>query len=511
MTTNITIEQYLRRILTSRVYDVAQRTPLHELPQLTSRLSNKVLVKREDLQPVFSFKLRGAYNRMVNLSSEEKSRGVIAASAGNHAQGVALAAQRLNCAATIVMPRTTPAVKVDAVKSRGAEVCLFGDSYSDAYQHAIEMQRVRGLTFIHPFDDPDVIAGQGTVGMEIHQEYSLRENGPLDAVFVPIGGGGLISGVGCYFNAVMPGVRVIGVQSVESDAMAQSLHSGRKVVLNDVGIFSDGTAVKNVGDETFRLCSEVVDEIVKVDTDEVCAAIKDFFLETRTVLEPSGALALAGLKKYAAGHQGKSFVAIASGANVNFDRLRFIAERAEIGEQREALFAITLRESPGQLRELCAHLGHRNVLELNYRYGDSSDASLLVSVEVANNADSQRLAADLAESGYSLIDMSHNEMAKQHVRYAAGGRSVAIGPWKETVWRIEVPERPGVLQSFLTALPTDWNLSLLHYRHSGGEMGSVLVGVQVPENQASKIDALMQGLRVRQWNETSNDAYRLFM
>lgn len=509
--TNISIEQYLRRILTSRVYDVAQRTPLHALPQLADRLSNKVFVKREDLQPIFSFKLRGAYNRMVNLSRDEKARGVIAASAGNHAQGVALAAQRLNCFATIVMPRTTPLVKVDAVRARGAEVCLFGDSYSDAYQHAVEVQQGKGLTFIHPFDDPDVIAGQGTVGMEIHQEYSLRDNGPLDAVFVPIGGGGLISGVGCYFKAVMPDVRVIGVQASESDAMARSLQSGQKIVLEDVGIFSDGTAVKNVGNETFRLCSEVVDEIVKVDTDELCAAIKDFFLETRTVLEPSGALALAGLKRYAIGRHGQNFVAIASGANVNFDRLRLIAERAEIGEQREALFAITLKESPGQLRELCAHLGRRNILELNYRYWDSSDASLLVSLEVKGAADSKSLAKELTQSGYSLIDMSNNEMAKQHLRYAAGGRSVATGAWEETVWRIEVPERPGFLQSFLNALPINWNLSMLHYRHSGGEVGSVLVGIQAPVDQGPNIGALMDGLRVRHWNETSNDAYRLFM
>ncbi|MEI7568556.1 MAG: threonine ammonia-lyase, biosynthetic, partial [Alcaligenaceae bacterium] len=412
---------YLKRILTSKVYDVAIETPLDLAPQLSARISNTVLLKREDTQAVFSFKLRGAYNKMANLPVAVLKRGVIAASAGNHAQGVALSAKRLGCTATIVMPTTTPAVKIDAVRELGAQVRLHGDSFSDAYAHALILEKKQGLTFVHPFDDPDVIAGQGTIGMEILRQHA----GPIDAIFVAIGGGGLISGIAAYVKQLRPDIKIIGVQTVDSDAMVKSVRAGRRITLSEVGLFSDGTAVKQVGIETFRLVREYVDDFVVVDTDAICAAIKDVFQDTRSVLEPAGALALAGAKQYAAEHklQGKTLVAIACGANMNFDRLRFVAERAEVGEAREAIFAVTLPEQRGSFRAFCELVGNRSVTEFNYRISDARLAHVFVGIQVANAAEPAHIANTFRAHGFATLDLTHDEMSKTHLRHMVGGRS----------------------------------------------------------------------------------------
>ncbi|CAE6701588.1 threonine ammonia-lyase, biosynthetic [Candidatus Nitrotoga fabula] len=501
------MQSYLNRILTARVYDVAIESPLDPAPNLSLRTGNHVLLKREDMQPVFSFKLRGAYNKMSHLTAAQLERGVIAASAGNHAQGVALSAQKMGCKATIVMPVTTPQIKVDAVTSRGAEAILHGDSYSDAYTYALELKQQQKLTFVHPYDDPDVIAGQGTIGMEILRQHSH----PIHAIFAPIGGGGLISGVAAYVKAVRPEIRVIGVQPVESDAMSRSVQAGRRVRLEHVGLFADGVAVKQVGQETFRLCCDLVDEIVLVDTDAICAAIKDVFEDTRTSLEPAGALAIAGAKLYADREKikGQTLVAIASGANMNFDRLRFIAERAELGEKREAILAVSIPETPGSFRKFCTLLGQRNITEFNYRYANPMEAHVFVGVQVKNQQETGKLLATLARHTLSAVDFTDNEIAKLHVRHLVGGR--APGLQDEILFRFEFPERPGALMNFLNSMNHSWNISLFHYRNHGADYGRVLIGMQVPHQDKKPLRIFLDNLGYRYWDESDNPAYRLFL
>ena len=503
---------YLKRILNARVYDVARETELEVAPALSKRLGNTVLFKREDNQPVFSFKLRGAYNKMAGLSAAELKRGVIAASAGNHAQGVALSAQRLGCRAVIVMPVTTPQVKIDAVKSRGAEVVLSGESYSDAYAHALELQKKDGLCFVHPFDDPDVIAGQGTIGMEIlRQHQALHSDRPIHAIFVAIGGGGLISGVAAYVKAVRPEIRIIGVQTTDSDAMAQSIATGRRVMLANVGLFSDGTAVKQVGVETFRLVKKHVDEIITVDTDAICAAIKDVFAETRSILEPAGALSIAGLKAYAAREKlkGETLVAIACGANMNFDRLRFVADRAEVGEEREAVFAVTIPEERGSFRRFCTLVGAHDVTEFNYRIADAKVAHVFVGIGVRARGESAKLATTFRKEGFASLDLTHDELAKTHLRHMIGGRSALADD--EQIYRFVFPERPGALMRFLSTMSPNWNISLFHYRHQGGDYGRILVGLQVPAKERKAFGVFLKTLGYPYENETENPAYRLFL
>ena len=498
---------YLGRILKARVYDVASESPLEPAAGLSKRLRNRLLLKREDLQPVFSFKLRGAYNKMASLPRARLAKGVIAASAGNHAQGVALAAQRLRCRAVIVMPVTTPRIKVDAVQARGAEVRLYGDSYSDAYQEAMRIKRQRGLTFVHPYDDPDVIAGQGTIGMEIVRQHP----GEIDAIFVPVGGGGLISGIAAYVKEVSPRTKIIGVEPVDADAMARSLKAGRRVKLDHVGLFADGVAVKEVGKETFRLCRRLVDDMVLVDTDEMCAAIKDVFEDTRVVLEPAGALAVAGAKAWVARHESrrKTLVAVTSGANTNFDRLRFIAEEAELGEHREAVLAVTIPERPGSFKKFCTTLGANNITEFNYRIADSRDAHIFVGIEVEGRRETARIVRNLRRHGLTTIDLSDNEMAKWHVRHMVGGRAPFAK--NELLYRFEFPERPGALVKFLENMRSDWNISLFHYRNHGADYGRVLVGIQVPKKETGQFTAFLRKLGYPYADETRNPAYRLFL
>ena len=505
-----TAADYLKKILTARVYDVAVESALEPARQLSRRLGNTVLLKREDQQPVFSFKLRGAYNKMAHLSEEERARGVICASAGNHAQGVALSARRMGCRAVIVMPVTTPRVKIDAVQALGGEVVLHGDSYSDAYAHALELQRAQGLTFVHPFDDPDVIAGQGTVAMEILRQHQ----GPIDAVFVAIGGGGLISGVAAYIKAVRPEVKVIGVQTVDSDAMLQSVRRGRRVQLADVGLFSDGTAVKQVGAETFRLARALVDDYVRVDTDEVCAAIKDVFQDTRSILEPAGALGVAAIKQYVAAHKckGRTFVTVTCGANMNFDRLRFVAERAEFGEQREALFAVTIPEERGSFRrfiELIGSTGARQVTEFNYRIADERTAQVFVGLTIARRDEAQRIARAFQRQGFATVDLTDDDLAKEHVRHMVGGRSELARD--ERLFRFTFPERPGALLRFLSSMNPGWNISLFHYRNQGADYGRILVGIQVPKEDAQAFDDFLRTLAYPCTEATDNAVYRLFL
>jgi threonine dehydratase len=505
--------QYLKRILTARVYDVAHETPLERAEWLSRRIGNTVLLKREDLQPVFSFKLRGAYNKMAHLSAEQLSRGVICASAGNHAQGVALAAQRLGCRAVIVMPVTTPQVKVDAVLARGAQVVLHGDSYSDAAAHATAVQQRDGLTFVHPFDDPDVIAGQGTIGMEILRQHT----GPIDAIFVAIGGGGLAAGIGAYVKQLRPETRLIGVQTTDSDAMARSLAAGRRVELPEVGLFSDGTAVKKVGEETFRLCREYLDEVILVDTDAACAAIKDVFQDTRSILEPAGALAIAGAKAWveresaARGEPvvGRTLVAVACGANMNFDRLRFVSERAEVGEQREAVFAVTIPEERGSFRRFCGLVGPRNVTEFVYRIADAKVAHVFVGVQVAGRDEARAIAANFVGHGFATLDLTDDELAKLHLRHMVGGHSPLARD--ERLYRFEFPEKPGALMRFLTSMSPDWNISLFHYRNHGADYGRILVGLQVPREDGRAFASFLRTLGYRHWDETDHPAYRLFL
>jgi len=500
----LTLDDYLQMIVSAKVYDVAVETPLDHAPLLSERIRNAVLLKREDTQPAFSFKLRGAYNKMANLTPEQLARGVICASAGNHAQGVAMSARRLGCTATVVMPVTTPLVKVDAVRSQGAQVVLHGDSYSDAFGHAVELQLEAGLTFVHPFDDPDVIAGQGTIAMEILRQHP----DPIDAVFVAVGGGGLISGVAVYIKAVRPEIRVIGVQIDDSDAMMQSIAAGHRVQLDDVGLFSDGTAVKLVGEETYRLAREFVDDFVVVDTDAVCAAIKDVFQETRSILEPAGALGVAGLKQYAVDQHltGKTFVAITCGANMNFDRLRFVAERAE---EREAIFAVTIPEEIGSFRRFSELVGARAVTEFNYRISDNDQAHVFVGLSISDRSQSPAIAAQFEASGFPTIDVTHDDLAKEHVRHMVGGRSHLASD--ERLFRFVFPERPGALTRFLASMRSDWNISLFHYRNQGADDGRVLVGLQVPVDDDRALQDFLENLGYPYVEETANPVYRLFL
>lgn len=501
------LNDYLRRILTTRVYDVADETPLDRARNLSARLGNRVLLKREDLQSVFSFKLRGAYNKMAKLPADVLQRGVIAASAGNHAQGVALAAAKLGCRALIVMPVTTPRIKVDAVQARGAEVLLHGESYDEAYREALEIAKRDGLCFVHPYDDPDVIAGQGTIGMEILRQHS----GPIHAIFVAIGGGGLIAGIAAYVKAVRPEIRIIGVEPVESDAMARSLKQGERVRLETVGLFADGVAVKQVGVETFRLCRELVDEVVLVNTDQICAAIKDVFEDTRSILEPSGALPIAGMKRYVEREslQGETLVAVACGANMNFNRLRFVAERAEIGEQREALFAATIPERPGSFRRFCNIVGARQVTEFNYRYSSPERAHVFVGVEVLDRDGYQSLLTDLKAELDDVVDLTGNEMAKAHIRHMVGGRAPEIQ--HERLYSFEFPEKPGALRQFLERMSGNWNISLFHYRNHGSDSGRVLAGIQVPPEDSEAFQRFLDGLGYDYSDENANPAYQLFL
>lgn len=501
------VPNYLEKILNAQVYDVAIESPLEVAPNLSARLHNTLLLKREDMQPVFSFKLRGAYNKMAQLSASALKRGVIAASAGNHAQGVALAAQKMGCKAVIVMPVTTPQIKIGAVAVRGAEVVLAGESYDEAYAHALELERKRKLSFVHPYDDPDVIAGQGTIGMEILRQHTK----PIHAIFCCVGGGGLISGVAAYVKRLRPDIRIIGVEAKDADAMDRSLRAGKRVRLAQVGLFADGAAVKYVGEETFRLCREHVDEMVLVDTDAICAAIKDVFEDTRTILEPAGALSIAGAKAYAKEHKLKdrTLVAVASGANMNFDRLRFVAERAEVGEQREAVLAVTIPEKPGSFRKFCDLLGARNITEFNYRFSDPKVAHVFAGVQVGSRAESLRLVESLRRHGLETLDLTEDEMAKLHVRHMVGGHAPLVD--HELLYRFEFPERPGALMRFLNSMSANWNISLFHYRNHGADYGRVLVGMQVPPQDMPSFRAFLKDLGYANWDETKNPAYRMFL
>ena len=515
MTQPLTPADYLKKILTARVYDVAVESPLEPAKNLSQRLKNRVLLKREDQQPVFSFKLRGAYNKMAHLTPAQLERGVICASAGNHAQGVAMSAKRLGVRAVIVMPTTTPQLKIDAVKSLGGEVVLFGDSYSDAYGHSLKLEKEQGLTFVHPFDDPDVIAGQGTIAMEILRQHQ----GPLDAVFVAIGGGGLISGVANYIKAVRPEVKVIGVQMNDSDAMIQSVSAKKRVTLPDVGLFSDGTAVKLVGEETFRVARGLVDEFMTVNTDAVCAAIKDVFVDTRSIVEPAGALAVAAIKQYVAAHKtkGETYAAILCGANMNFDRLRFVAERAEVGEEREALFAVTIPEERGSFKRFCEAIGQlpggpRNVTEFNYRISDaakSNAAHVFVGLTTTAKGESQKIANNFSKHGFKALDLTHNELAKDHIRHMVGGQSALAQD--ERLLSFVFPERPGALMKFLSLVRPGWNISLFHYRNQGADYGRILVGLQVPKTDAKAFDKFLATLDYPCVEETNNPVYQLFL
>ncbi len=498
---------YLRKILTAKVYDVARETELDAARQLSAKLGNTVLLKREDNQPVFSFKLRGAYNKMAHLSPEALARGVICASAGNHAQGVALSSKKLGCRAVIVMPVTTPRLKVDAVAALGGEVVLHGESYSDAYAHALELEQAQGLTFVHPFDDPDVIAGQGTIGMEILRQHP----GPIEAVFCAIGGGGLVSGVAAYIKSVRPEIKIIGVQTEDSCAMIRSVQAGKRVMLPDVGLFSDGTAVKQVGKETFRLARALVDEFIQVDTDAVCAAMKDVFQDTRSILEPAGALSVAAVKQYVAreGCEGKTFVAITCGANMNFDRLRFVAERAEVGEEREALFAVTIPEERGSFKRFCELIGPRSVTEFNYRISDQKQAHIFVGLSTSRRGESKEIAATFEQHGFAALDLTHDELAKAHLRHLVGGHSELAKD--ERLYRFIFPERPGALMRFLSSMHPDWNISLFHYRNQGADYGRILVGMQVPRSDKKALKAFLEQLGCPFVDETDNPVYRLFL
>ena len=515
MTKHLTPADYLKKILTARVYDVAVESDLTLAKNLSRRLHNQVLLKREDQQPVFSFKLRGAYNKMVQLTPAQLKKGVICASAGNHAQGVAMSAHKLGTRAVVVMPTTTPQLKVDAVKALGGEVLLFGDSYSDAYTHAAALEKKDGLTFVHPFDDPDVIAGQGTIAMEILRQHQ----GPLDAVFVAIGGGGLISGVANYIKAVRPEVKVIGVQMNDSDAMIQSVSAKKRVTLPDVGLFSDGTAVKLVGEETFRVARGLVDEFMTVNTDAVCAAIKDVFVDTRSIVEPAGALAVAAIKQYVAAHKtkGETYAAILCGANMNFDRLRFVAERAEVGEEREALFAVTIPEERGSFKRFCEAIGQlpggpRNVTEFNYRISDaakSNAAHVFVGLTTTAKGESQKIANNFSKHGFKALDLTHNELAKDHIRHMVGGQSALAQD--ERLLSFVFPERPGALMKFLSLVRPGWNISLFHYRNQGADYGRILVGLQVPKTDAKAFDKFLATLDYPCVEETNNPVYQLFL
>jgi threonine dehydratase len=498
---------YIKKILTAHVYEVAIESPLDALPRLSRRLARPCLVKREDLQPVFSFKLRGAYNKISGLPREVLYRGIICASAGNHAQGVALSAKKLGARAVIVMPRTTPAIKVEAVAALGGEIVLHGDSFDEALARAKELEASEGLAFIHPYDDPDVIAGQGTIGVELLRQHP----GPLEAIFIPVGGGGLITGVAAYVKYLRPEIRIIGVEPEDAASMHDALRDKKRVRLDRVGLFADGVAVRQIGEEPFRLAPQLVDEVILVDTDEISAAIKDLFDDTRSIAEPAGALALAGLKKYAARRGGSgSLIAINSGANMNFDRLRHVAERAEFGESREALLAVTIPEAPGSFKAFCAAIGPRNITEFNYRYGEASGAHVFAGVELHRGKEEKaEVMAGLRAHGYEVLDMTDNEAAKLHVRHLVGGHPPPLE--HERFYRFQFPERPGALLKFLGGLAAGWNISLFHYRNHGADYGRVLLGIQVPPGELPRFQAFLDELGYLAWEETDNPACRLFL
>ncbi|MCB1679701.1 MAG: threonine ammonia-lyase, biosynthetic [Halioglobus sp.] len=502
-------QSYIKRILNARVYDIARETPVSEAALMSARLGNRVWLKREDLQPVFSFKLRGAYNKMSRLSEQQRARGVVAASAGNHAQGLAMAAQHLNAKATIVMPRTTPQIKIDAVRARGARVVLHGDSFDEAAAHAAKLVAQKDMTYVHPFDDPDVIAGQGTVGMEIVRQHQQ----PLDALFVPVGGGGLLAGVAAYVKYVWPQTRIIGVEPEDAACLQLALQRGRRATLPEVGLFADGCAVAQIGREPFRIIRKLVDEVIIASTDELCAAIKDIFEDTRSIAEPAGALALAGLKKYVERRRvsGQHLLAVVSGANTNFDRLRHISERTEIGERREAIISVTIPEEPGSFRRFCSALGRRNITEFNYRYVDAESARVFVGVSVVPDGDDlPALLQELRKRGYTTQDMTDNEVAKLHIRHMVGGHAPALAG-NEVVYRVEFPERPGALLRFLSGLGQRWNISMFHYRNHGSAFGRILLGLQVPAAQRRALEQVLDRINYRYWEETDNPAYQCYL
>jgi len=501
-------QSYIKRILNARIYDLAVETPLDEAPLISERTQNKVLLKREDLQPVFSFKIRGAYNKLLQLSDKQRAAGVVAASAGNHAQGLALSAQHLGVNAIIVMPCTTPAIKVDAVKRRGAKVILTGDTYDEASAHAKKLVVEKGMTYVPPFDDPDVIAGQGTVAMELLRQYS----GPIDAVFIPVGGGGLCAGMAAYIKYVRPETKVFAVEPNDAACLKAAMDAKRRVTLSQVGIFAEGVAVAQIGKETFRVMKETIDGVITANADEMCAAIKDIFEDTRSITEPAGALALAGLKKYVkeTGCKGKTLVAIASGANTNFDRLRYISERTEVGEKREAVFAVTIPEAPGSYRKFCHLIGKRSITEFNYRYADNRDAHIFVGLQISpDKNDRTEIVETLQGKGYKVVDMTDNEVAKLHIRHMVGGH--APQAQNEIVYRFEFPERPGALLNFLTKLAGRWNISMFHYRNHGAAFGRVLVGLQVPKKERKQLEKLLKELGYNYSDETNNEAYQYFL
>ena len=507
--------KYKKMVEQAKVYDVALKTPLEHADGLSKRFNNDVWIKREDLQPVYSFKLRGAYNKISQLSSAEKEKGVITASAGNHAQGVALAASRLGLKALIVMPKTTPSIKVSSVRALGAEIELVGNAYDDAYEHAIERANATGMTFVHPYDDPDVIAGQGTIAKEILEQMQQQpgeKSKQPDIVFVPVGGGGLIAGISAYLKSINPAIRIIGVEPDDAPCMYEALKAGKRVLLDQVGIFADGVAVKKAGKEPFRVAQKCVDDMILVSTDEICAAIKDIFDDTRSITEPAGALAVAGMKKYVEAQNIKeqTIVAIDSGANINFDRLRHVAERAELGEHREALFAVTIPEEIGSFRKFCELVGLRGMTEFNYRYADAKQAHIFVGIQLQNGLEEKNeLLKSLHDDNYPVEDMTDNEMAKLHVRYMVGGRGNGVK--NERIFRFEFPERPGALLRFLNYMGERWNISLFHYRNHGAAYGRVLAGIQVPKEENEELESFLQNLGYSWWEETNNPAYTMFL
>ena len=502
------LEQYVKKILTSRVYDVAVETPLQTARQLSERLGNKVLLKREDLQPVFSFKIRGAYNKLTQLTADERARGVVTASAGNHAQGLALAAKVLGVKATIVMPKTTPEIKVEGVRSRGGKVVLHGDSFPEALAYSLKLVDEKGYVYIHPYDDPHTIAGQGTVAMEILRQHP----GPLDAIFVPVGGGGLIAGIAAYVKYLRPEIKIIGVEPDDSNCLQAAMAAGERVVLPTVGIFADGVAVAQIGQHTFDICKDYVDEVITVSTDEICAAIKDIYDDTRSITEPAGALGVAGIKKYveSRGVTGQTLVAIDSGANVNFDRLRHVAERAELGEGREAIIAVTIPEKPGSFKAFCEAVGKRQITEFNYRYHSGREAHIFVGVQThPENDPRSALIASLTSQGFPVLDLTENELAKLHIRYMVGGHAAKVSD--EVVFRFEFPERPGALFNFLNKLGGRWNISMFHYRNHGAADGRVVAGLQVPADERHLVSAALEAIGYPYWDESDNPAYKLFL